>query len=140
MTYQEQPSEEEKIQFLKILVDFSKSDNFLSPEEVFYIKQVASSAGISDEIYDEIIKDHSDLHIDFPKSEQERMSMLYYLLFLMKIDKNVDPNEEKLIYHYGFKLGFSESMLREMIHLIKSKVDQKIPPADMLSIIKKYLN
>ncbi len=131
---------EEKKEFLRLLIKLSLSDQKIDESELIYIMKLGLSAGLSEESIRELTLNTSEIDIPIPESEQDRMSMLYYLLFLMKADSNVDNEEEKIVYHYGFKLGFAEGMIRDMIELIRSKVDTRIPPDDMIAIIKKYLN
>ena len=58
----------------------------------------------------------------------------------IKIDGKITPQEENLIFHYGFKLGFNESLVREMIIVIKEHMGKKLPPESLISKVKKYLN
>ena len=66
--------------------------------------------------------------------------MLYYLLFLMKIDKRVPEEETGIIHHYGFKLGFSRAMINDFIDLISQYQEHRVPEEEMIDIIRKYSN
>jgi len=130
----------QKENLLKLLLKLSFADNQLSESELIYILHVGRSIGIDEEKIRALSLTVQEIELVIPKKEQDRMSILYYLLFLMKIDKQVDEAEEKVVYHYGFKLGFQESMVRDMVTLIRNNPDEKIPPKGMIDIIHKYLN
>jgi len=127
-------------ELLHILYNLSSSDGHISQEEVSFLIGIAKQIG-ADHLSLENIKNQTvDLAPDYPKEEKDRMTILYYLLFLMKADKHIAEEEKKTIYHYGFKLGFSELMVKEMIDIIESKKDSKIPPDELLQIIIRHNN
>jgi len=127
-------------ELISLLVHISKSDKHFDEFEFSYIMQVGQAVGLSQVQIEETIRSSSKLDPTFPKSEQDRMNILYYMLFLMKIDKNVNANEKELIHFYGFKLGFSKPMLDDFINLICDHTDSHVPTDEMLNIIKKYQN
>ena len=89
---------------------------------------------------EEIIKNPGLDELTVPSSEHERMRLFYYFLFLMKIDKVVNDKEAELIHHYGFKLGFSRSMVNDFIDIIRTHEKKEIPTNLMIEVIKKYQN
>lgn len=127
-------------ELISLLVQLSKSDNHFDDFEFSYILQVGHAVGLNQMQIEDAIRYNTKKELTFPKSEQDRMNILYYLLFLMKIDKSVDEKETELIYHYGFKLGFSKSMLDDFIGVITEHSDSRVPTEKMLAIIKKYQN
>lgn len=122
------------------LVNLSRSDNKFDAYELTYILNVGAELGLDQEKIEYLIKSSSEAELKPPANEQERMTILYYLLFLMKIDQNVSEEERKMIHHYGFKLGFSRSMINDFITLIERHLDGKVPVEGMLNIIKTYKN
>jgi RAB protein geranylgeranyltransferase component A len=68
------------------------------------------------------------------------MTILYYLLFMMRVDGVIDQQEEQLVHEAGFRLGFNEKMVDDLIHVMKTYLNKEIPPEVMLQQIKKYLN
>ncbi len=140
MSYEQNSSLSQKENLIKLLLKLSYADNQLSESELIYILHVGRSIGIGEEKIRSLSLSVQNIDLQIPEKEQDRMSILYYLLFLMKIDKQVDVEEEKVVFHYGFKLGFQENMVRDMVTLIRNNPNEKIPPKDMISIIHKYLN
>ncbi|MBK6785295.1 MAG: hypothetical protein IPG79_17225 [Saprospiraceae bacterium] len=88
----------------------------------------------------EIMISEEDLNEILPHDENERMNVLYHLLFMMEADKIIDPEEIKMIYHFALKLGFSEKMVEEFILIFKTYDIDDLPPDAMLKIIQKYQN
>lgn len=127
-------------ELIKLLVLFSKSDNRFDDKELVYILNVAQHLGVPQHYIESIIRSPEQLNLEAPRSEQDRMSIIYYLLFLMKIDREVSDEEIELVHHFGFKLGFSRSMINDFIDLIKEHKDSRVPTDAMLKIILKYQN
>jgi hypothetical protein len=122
-----------------ILIQMSKIDGVINSKELLYILDIGNIYGFGDEAVRTLLYAEQE-EVVLPTSEKERMTILYFLLFLMKIDGKILPQEENLIFHYGFKLGFNESLIREMIIVIKEHMGKKLPPESLISKVKKYLN
>jgi len=78
--------------------------------------------------------------MQIPETEMQRMSILYYLLFLIKIDSDVSDTEIKMVKEFGFKLGFRARLVDELTTLMKEYEGGKVPQEAMLEKIKKYQN
>jgi len=127
-------------ELIRLLVLFSKSDKDFDYKEFVYILNVAELLGLSQEYIENLIRSPEALDLDPPQSEQDRMRIIYYLLFLMKVDKEVNQKEIELVHHFGFKLGFSRSMINDFIDLVKEYKDSTVPSDAMINIILKYQN
>ena len=127
-------------ELISILIRLSKSDNHFDEFEFGYIVNVGKHLKVPSHIIESLVKDPFVDEIQIPKSEQDRMTILYYLLFLMKIDQNIKDEEKDMIQHYGFKLGFPRAMINDFIHLMEEYKESKVPISQMLEIIKKYKN
>ena len=132
-------NKEKSIQLIRILRILSLSDDKLIHNELVFIRQVGITQGLTvEEVDATLISDKQDVLI--PESEEERMKLLYYMVFLIKLDRDIDIEEEKTIYHYGFKLGFRKELLDTFITLAKKYIHSGIPVQEMLSKVKQYLN
>lgn len=127
-------------ELIRLLVHFSRHDGHFDEKEFVYILNVADRIGLSHRRTEEIIKNPGLDELTVPSSEHERMRLFYYFLFLMKIDKVVNDKEAELIHHYGFKLGFSRSMVNDFIDIIRTHEKKEIPTNLMIEVIKKYQN
>ena len=130
---------QKSIQIINLLRLLSLSDGVLNHSELNFIREVGVSHGMSIDDVDNALVE-LDNTVIMPTSEQDRMSLMYYMIFMMKADKHLGEDEEKLIYHYGFKLGFRESLMREFIKLAKQYLHTGIPVKEMLDKIKKFMN
>ena len=124
-----------KASLLSMMLTLLKADNKEKSEEWQFLEQVSKEIGIS---LSELDKPKDGLQI--PKMEKDRMAMFYYLLFLCKIDGDLDKEEEATIQEYALKLGFNELMARDFLYLIRKNINQAVPISDMLEVIKKYMN
>ena len=97
------------------------------------------SLGLSDEKVREIIHSNEEF-IFVPKSEQDRVTILYYLIFLIKVDGAIDKEEVNLMHHFGLKLGFSPLLISNVIDVIKSQTKDQVAPDSILNEVNKYLN
>ena len=133
-------NEEKNDVLLKLLVYMSQTDRVLHESEFSYLIYVCNHLQIDPE---ELRKFEyvADIEKDIlPTSEQDRVNILYHLLFVMNADDNISPEEEKAIYHLAFKLGFGEETTRDFINLMKQYKLNELPPGSMLKILNKFQN
>ena len=130
----------ESEELISILIQLSKVDNNFDAFEFTFILNVAEEIGLNQFQVERIIKHGGVDSLHIPRTEEERMTVLYYLLFLMKIDTVITSKEKELVHHYGFKLGFSSVMIDDFIALVEKHKNDRIPVEDMIAIIKKYKN
>lgn len=105
-----------------------------------FIVDVAHRLGMTEEDVKRIDTHPQDLHFRLPKGEQERMNLLYHLLFLMKIDGSVGEKEIALCHELGTRLGFNYLMVDELIVIMSKYVGKLVPEKALLNIIRKYMN
>jgi len=132
-------SYERSVQLIRTLKEMSLSDGQLATEEKDYIYQVGKHHGLSSDVVRAELQSPGKSAIQ-PKTEHERMEVLYHLVFLMKSDEAISLEEKQAIHHYGLKLGFREELLRNFIHLAQQHRTGHIPVTSMLDVIRKFLN
>ena len=131
--------EQKAIQLLRIQKALSLADGSLNEEEHGFMSSVGRQLGLSiDAVREELASAESEVIL--PIVEHDRMTALYYLVFLMKADCQVNEAEEASIYRMGLKLGFRENLIRDFIRLAKKHAHEQIPPEDMIDKIRQYLN
>lgn len=139
MNWDEYSPKEKAIQLIRVLKSMSFADGHLDGKERSFIQQVGMQQGLS--LSTIAVEMSSPVETALlPKTEQERMQVLYYLLFLMKSDGEILEEEKKSIYHFGFKLGFREEQLTNFIDLANTHRNRDIPVQQMLGMIRKFLN
>jgi uncharacterized tellurite resistance protein B-like protein len=122
------------------LLMLAEADNRDHINEIRFINYVADRIGLSESDVQEIDKHPERLTFSLPESEEDRMTVLYDLLFLMKIDGDVAEEEKELVRELGVRLGFRISMVEEFIQTIAKYVGQEVPTNALLDIIRKYMN
>jgi uncharacterized tellurite resistance protein B-like protein len=129
-----------KKSIVALLLRLQNADSDKSIREFAYIHKVAAHLGLSaDEVID-IERDLSSYPLKPPSDEKERMTILYYLLFLMDIDGNIKKEEEDLVKEFGLRLGFRMGLTSELINEVKRHATTRVPPNALLEHIRKYLN
>lgn len=129
-----------KRSIIGLLLKLQEADEKVTREETAYILKVAYHLGLDEADVTAIKADHRRYEIQIPKNEKERMTILYYLLFLMRIDGKISTEEEVVVREFGFRLGFRTALTSDLITIIKKYADQKVPPEEMLDAIRAYLN
>ena len=110
-----------------LLVKLHQSDSSVDDIEIQYLKDVAVNLGLSSEDIDDVIKNPENFELDPPASEQERMTILYHLLFGMRVDGIISKKETEYITEVGLKLGFNELMTTELMSLMGDYLHEKLP-------------
>lgn len=132
--------EEQKRSIIAMLLRLQSTDDEKHLQEFAYIHRVAEHLGLTEEDVLSVERALDDYPLNPPSDEKERMTILYYLLFLMEVDGEISRKEEQLVEHFGMLLGFRIELTRELIAVVKSYSNKSIPPGEMLGQIKKFLN
>ena len=134
-------TEEQSIKesILKMMIKLSHSDGKLSQPEIEFLALLSKNFNVSTERFQDLLLKYDENFV-IPSAEVERMTILYHLLFFVKADGIIHKEEENMIYHFGFKLGFNESLIRDMLAIIKHHLGRYMPPDELLLTIRKYLN
>ncbi|KXK40054.1 MAG: TerB family tellurite resistance protein [Saprospiraceae bacterium] len=125
---------------LRVLVHVSAVDGHISPEEFTYLIHICNNLNIDPEKIRSLLISDKPINEILPDTEEGRMGFLYHALFIMNADNLVEKSEEITLYKLAFKLGFSESMTREFIELMKQHTNDDLPMDEMLNIIRKHNN
>ena len=128
-----------KENILSILIQMSKVDGVIHDKEMMYILQLGLSMGLSENQIRNL-SGNNDFPIFVPSSEMDRMTIFYYLVFLIKVDAEISDEEKDLMYHFGLKLGFNHLMVSNIIRVVKANLGKKLPPDAILKEVRKYLN
>ena len=125
---------------LSLIYKLIELDKKFDIREQKYLHDIAESLKLSSNEIKEVILNPDGFELVPPPSEQERMMILYYILFAMRIDGKILPTEEDMVYDIGIKLGFRETMLNDMIVVMKMHLHKRVDPEALISIIRKYHN
>ena len=125
---------------IAMLYKMAVADNDLHFVEQELILQIAEQMGLRMEDVAIVFANPDDYVLRPPKNEEDRMTILYYLLFTMRIDGVIKPAEEKLCYEAGLQLGFHHQLVTDLINIMKKYLDREVPSEELLDAIRKYLN
>ena len=139
MNLDELEGDAKKENILSIMIAMSKVDNVIHDNEMMYILQLGLSMGMSEESIREVSKGQTQ-HMFIPSSETDRMTIFYYLIFLIKVDGEVSQEEEDMLHHFGLKLGFNHLMVANIIRVVQANIGRKLPPNALIEEVRKYLN
>ncbi len=123
-----------------LIYQMNIADSNFNKMESRYLINVGNTLGLSQEEMEQVLDKPNAYALIPPANEQERMEILYYMLFSMRIDGNISRIEEAHVYKAGLKLGFNEAMVSDMINLFKQYLKTRLPKDALIKIIRKYLN
>lgn len=104
------------------------------------MRDLAEQLKLNSAELNEISADPTAFTLAPPPDEQERMEILYYLLFAMRIDNEINTSEEAFVYKVGLKLGFNDQMVAELIGVMKQHLHTRLPKDALVKVIRKHLN
>ncbi len=133
-------SQKQKRSIIALLAQMADADNKIAGLESKYIQEVAARMDLSEEDILEALQDAAAHQLEPPVEERDRMSILYYLLFMMRADGSITDKEEEFCYKVGLNLGIQPALTRDLIGVMKTYLNEDVPPEAMLEQIKKYLN
>ena len=139
MNLEELGEQAKKENILSILIQMSTVDGDISNNEMAYILQLGFSLGLDEESIRSVSKER-DVHPFIPTAEQDRMTILYYLIFLIRVDGQITKEEKEMMHHFGLKLGFSPLMVENIVRVAEANLGRKLPADAILNEIKKHLN
>lgn len=113
-------------------------DGSISSQEIKFLEYVAHQIGITVEDLNRIVQ--SDVQISFPSMEQERIQILYYLLFAISSDREITDEEKVYVKKLSLRMGFRPSMVGNMIEVMEKYNGKRIPDDALVNEIKPYLN
>ncbi len=125
---------------VSLLIKQAQSDGHFTNSEKRYLAFASRALKISDAEVAAVRQSPADYDIAMPPDEDKRMTILYYLLFMMRADQQIAPEEETVCHQIGFRLGFRQEMVTDLIGLMKQYLKEEMPPNGMLERIKPYLN
>lgn len=129
-----------KSYIVSLLVKQASIDGDIADAETSYLLYASKALGLEKSEIKPIIQMPNSYNISPPPDEDKRLTILYYLLFMMKADSVIDSKEEELCYNVGFQMGFRQEMVTQLISVMKKYLNDEIPPLAMLDKVKQYLN
>ncbi len=133
-------TKEKKQAIIALLLQMAGADEHLDEKEERYIQEIARQMDLEPDAIEMVRKAPGKYPFHVPTDEHERMTILYYMIFLMRADGKILPSEEEMCYKIGLKLGFNHNMVMDLIAVLKIYLNEDVPPEIMLEHVRKYLN
>lgn len=130
----------DKAMIIQLLYEMVQADDRLDQRETQFLFDVGKRLELQTAVIEGILGTENGYPLQPPKTDPERMTVLYYLLFQMKIDGKVSEAEADLVRKVGLRLGFRGELTDELIGIMQDHVAREISVDVMLNAIKKYLN
>ncbi len=122
------------------LYKIASSDGIIKKNEYHFLIDIAQNIGLNEDDALDIINGKIDFELQEPVSINERMQHLFQMLFLMKIDGEIAPEESNTIKNIVLYLGLNLTMTDELIKLIKKYKTNLVPEFEMIRLVKLYMN
>lgn len=97
------------------LVYLAESHAGLVESELALLQRFARKLNITDDEYQEILKNPKSYPINPPTSAIKRLERLLDLFKVILVDHNIDAHEQVLIQRYAIGLGYSEADAKAII-------------------------
>lgn len=117
---------------IDLLYQMAYADGKFNAEEKQFVSQIIEESGFT---ADSLIEERK-----IPKEEKDRMTILYYLLFLIKIDNKVEEQEKNFARKFGTLLGFRIEMVNKMLEVMENHLEARLPDDELVKIIRQYMN
>ena len=125
---------------ISLIVQEAQADQSFFNIEKNYLVYAIKILGLSEKEVEAVRLNPAHYVMSPPPSEQVRMNVLYFLLFMMKADGQIKKEEEAICHHIGFRLGFRREMISDLISVMQDCLYKEIPPDAMVGRIRAYLN
>ncbi|MCG8577842.1 MAG: TerB family tellurite resistance protein [Flavobacteriales bacterium] len=129
---------DEKLSLLSELIELSKSDGEVSPDEIHFIHTISKMIGLTEEQALNLFENPAPFVP--PKSEFERILQFHRLVLLMNVDRDVDGEELEKIKQLGLRMGLAPAAILEVLRRMYDYENHVIPPNELINIFTKYHN
>ncbi len=130
---------EHKLFAIHLMKRLAMADQTFQMSEQAFVDLAARHLEVAQEIVDNIDPETYEITC-MPAHEQDRMTILYYLLFLSEIDGVMLDEEKKEIRKIGFELGFRDDQIVRMINIVDNNKSRRLDPDHLINAIRTTLN
>lgn len=130
-------TQQEKLYFLKQLIEFAKIDGVLHDKELDFLKLLAEDFGIDHKSYLSLY--HSEPE-KVTLTFQDRIIQFYRLALLMQCDGTWHEKEINKIQEIGILMGLDPVGISKLLHEIKANGPKNITPEFIIEIFTTQLN
>jgi ABC-type antimicrobial peptide transport system permease subunit len=108
------------------IVRVALADGKTNPEEKAFLDKLATGLEISNEEYNEILKNPIKYDINPPYLYVERLERLFDLGRMVHRDHQLGDKQEQLLIKFGLALGFTPSNVNYIVNKALVLIDKKV--------------
>ena len=122
------------------LYKIALADGKIEPNEYQLLFDISKSLGLAENDVLDIINGENSFELEKPSTFQDRMQHLFQMLFLMKIDGEIDAKEVSTIKSMALHLGLDIMMTKDLIDIISQYKNGLVPQEKMIAEVKRHMN
>jgi len=109
-------------QYLKMLVKVAKADGHIEEKEYRFIQELGQKMKKTPAEVESIINTDTD-NIEAP-SGTDKLRLVFDLICIMMVDKDIDDNELDICTSIAMKSGFEPEVVKDIIYRVNQEVKQ----------------
>lgn len=121
------------------LIQVSKSDGSISPEEFETLHREGRKFGLTDPEIDQLINMESRAHYEAPYSLDEKFAHLHGVAKIIMTDSTINDNERKLIRKFATEAGFDERAIDKLLEILFVGIVKNEDEDEMLEKFRRFL-
>ncbi len=110
---------EEKLALLKQLYQMTQADRTIKPVEYNFLYEIALSMEVPLEKLEEMFEVENNY--DLPKDKQQKIIQIYRLALMMKVDKEIAPEEINTLKSLAMQMGLHPESVQIMLEALNRK-------------------
>lgn len=122
------------------LYKIALADGKIEPNEYQLLFDISQSLGLNENDVLDVINGESNFDLEKPSTFQDRMQHLFQMLFLMKIDGEINTKEISTIKSIALHLGLDILMTNELVDIISQYKNGLVPQEKMIEEVKRHMN
>ncbi len=116
------------------------ADGKIKGPEIEFIKKIARHMDISDKELIALFENPQSSHSHTSFSEAERISHLYKLILMMRIDNETHESEIEALKNFSIKMGIRPVITDQILKKIEESDKNALTAEELLKIFKVYYN
>jgi uncharacterized tellurite resistance protein B-like protein len=97
------------------IANIAAIDGALKEEEVTLLRRFARKLDVSENEYEEVLKNPSKYPINPPNDADRRLERMHDLFEMIFSDHEIDDHERSLVERYAIGLGYTEELASQLI-------------------------
>ena len=128
----------EKLSLIDDMISLAKIDGVLHPNEMEFIKSIASDWKIKETDLEELFALTNEKKV--LKSEFKRIEHFYRMALLSYTDDFQHYQEENFLYQLGLKLGLNPMAIKRVLYAMKTAPNRTVDSEILIKIFQEQHN